>query len=101
MQTNSWVPLFPDAASTFAWQVDLLYFYLIVISVVFTIPIVVAIFVFSVQYREKEKFATGAEIHGSMVLETVWSIIPFVISMTIFLGGAYVYYNQFRVPEDA
>jgi cytochrome c oxidase, subunit II len=101
MQTNSWVPLFPDAASTFAWQVDLLYFYLIVISVVFTIPIVAAIFFFSVQYREKQKFATGAEIHGSMMLETVWSIIPFVISMTIFLGGAYVYYNQFRVPEDA
>lgn len=101
MQTNSWVPLFPDAASTFAWQVDYLYFYLIIVSVVFTIPIVVAIFVFSVKYREKEKFATGAEIHGSMVLETVWSIIPFVVSMTIFLGGAYVYYNQFRMPEDA
>jgi cytochrome c oxidase subunit 2 len=101
MQTTSWVPLFPDAASTFAWQVDYLYFYLIIVSIVFTIPIVVAIFVFSVQYREKEKFATGAEIHGSMVLETVWSFIPFVISMTIFLGGAYVYYNQFRVPDDA
>ncbi len=101
MQSNSWVPLFPEGASTFAWQVDYLYFYLILVSVVFTIPIVAAIFFFSVKYREKQKFATGAEIHGSMVLETVWSIIPFVISMTIFLGGAYVYYNQYRIPDDA
>jgi cytochrome c oxidase subunit 2 len=101
MQTNSWVPLFPEQASTFAWQVDLLYLYLIVISVAFTIPIVVAIFLFALKYREKEKFASGAEIHGSMVLEAGWSFLPFVISMTIFLGGAVVYYNQYKMPEDA
>ncbi len=100
MQTSTWVPLFPDAASSFAWQVDWLYFYLIIISVAFTIPIVAAIFFFAVKYREKEKYATPEEMHGSIVLETVWSIIPFVISMTIFLGGAYVYYNQYRLPAD-
>ena len=101
MQTNSWVPLFPEQASTFAWQVDYLYFYLIIVSVAFTIPIVAAIFFFAIKYREKEKFATPEEMHGSIMLETVWSIIPFVISMTIFLGGAYVFYNQFRIPDDA
>lgn len=101
MQTSSWVPLFPDSASTFSWQVDALYAYLILISVAFTIPIVVAIFFFAVKYREKEKYATPEEIHGSIVLETVWSIIPFVISMTIFLGGAYVYFQQYHMPDDA
>jgi cytochrome c oxidase subunit 2 len=34
------------------------------------------------------------------MLETTWSIIPFIVSMTIFLGGAIVYYNQFRMPDD-
>ena len=100
MQTNSWIPIFPDQASTFAWQVDLLYAYLIIVSVAFTIPIVAAIFFFAVKYREKERYATPDEMHGSIMLETVWSIIPFVVSMTIFLGGAYVYYNQFRIPDD-
>ena len=99
--SSEWVPLFPDAASSFAWQVDALYAYLILVSIVFTIPIVVAIFVFGIKYREKEKFATPEEMHGSIVLETVWSIIPFVVSMTIFLGGAYVYYNQYRMPDEA
>jgi cytochrome c oxidase subunit II len=102
MQQNStWVPLFPDQASTFAWQVDGLYFYLLLISVVFTIPLVAAIFFFAIKYREKEKFATPDEIHGSMALETIWSVIPFVISMTIFLGGALVFYNQSRPPADS
>ena len=99
--SSEWVPLFPDAASSFAWQVDALYAYLILVSIAFTIPIVVAIFVFGIKYREKEKFATPEEMHGSIVLETVWSIIPFVVSMTIFLGGAYVYYNQYRMPDEA
>jgi cytochrome c oxidase subunit 2 len=100
MQTNSWVPIIPDQASTFAWQVDLLYAYLIIVSIAFTIPIVAAIFFFAIKYREKEKYATPDEMHGSIALETVWSIIPFVISMTIFLGGAYVYFNQYKMPDD-
>jgi cytochrome c oxidase subunit II len=101
MQNNSYVPLFPEQASTFAWQVDALYFYLILISIFFTVAIVAAIFYFGIRYREKEKYATGAEIHGSIALETLWSIIPFIISMTIFLGGAVIFYNQTRMPEDA
>ncbi len=101
MQNTTWVPLCPEQASTFAWQVDALYFYLIAVSIAFTIPIVAAIFFFSLKYREKEKFATPEEMHGSMVLETVWSIIPFVVSMTIFLGGAIVFFNQYTPPDDA
>ena len=101
MQSHSWVPLFPEAASTFAWQVDVLYVYLILISVFLTVIIVAAIFYFGLKYREKEKFASGAEIHGSITLETVWSIIPFIISMTIFLGGAIVFYHQTTPPQDA
>ena len=100
MQTD-WIPLFPESASSFSWQIDALYFYLIGISVAFMIPIVAAIFWFIVRYREREKFATPEEIHGSIVLETVWSIIPFIISMTIFLGGAVVYYTQYSMPDDA
>src|SRR5258708_7332944 len=101
MQVSGYVPLFPEQASDFAWQVDLLYFYLILVSIAFTVPIVLAIFFFAIKYREKEKYATSEEIHGSMTLEATWSFIPFVISMTIFLGGAYVYYNQYTPPKDA
>jgi cytochrome c oxidase subunit II len=100
-QQSNYIPLFPEQASTFAEQVDYLYFYLILISVFFTVLIVAGIIYFVVRYREREKFQNGAEIHGSMMLETTWSIIPFIISMTIFLGGAIVYYNQYRPPKDA
>ncbi len=101
MQDTSWVPLFPEDASSFAWQVDYLYFYLIAVSGFFAIGVVIAIFFFAIKYRAKEKFATPDEIHGSIPLELFWSFVPFVISMTIFLGGAVVYYNQYKIPADA
>jgi cytochrome c oxidase subunit II len=100
-QQSNYIPLFPEQASTFAEHVDYLYLYLILISVFFTVLIVAGIFYFVVRYRERGKFENGAEIHGSMMLETTWSIIPFIISMTIFLGGAIVYYNQYRPPKDS
>ncbi len=100
MQDTTWVPLFPEQASSFAWQVDYLYFYLIAISVFFTAGIVAAIFIFAIKYRETEKFSTPQQIHGSIPLELFWSFVPFVISMTVFLGGAVVYYNQYKIPAD-
>lgn len=99
MQHN-YIPLWPDSASTFAPWVDGLYIYLILISVAFTIPIVASLFFFAIKYRERKKYDTPQEIHGSMVLEAVWSFIPFVISMTIFVGGALVYFNQYTMPDD-
>ena len=101
MQSNSWIPLFPEQASTFGWMVDGLYFYLILISIAFTIPIVAAIVIFAIKYRAREKYETPPEMHGSIALETIWSIIPFVISMTIFLGGALTYFHQYRTPDNA
>ena len=69
---QNWVPFFPEQASSFAWQVDALYAYLIVVSIAFSIPVVAAIIFFSFKYRAKEKYATPEEMHGSMVLEVVW-----------------------------
>jgi cytochrome c oxidase subunit 2 len=101
MEQNSWIPLFPEQASTFAWQVDALYFYILAICLFFGVGCALAIFFFAVKYREKERFKEGAPIHGSMVLELTWTVIPFVISMTIFVAGAYVFFNLYRAPAEA
>ena len=98
---NNWIPIWPEQASTFAWQVDALYGYLILISVVFAVGIVATIAIFLLKYRERERFASPQQIHGSVILETVWSIIPFIIAMSIFLGGAIVYYTQYRPPKQS
>jgi len=81
--------------------VDYLYFYILGVTIFFGVGCAAAILFFAIKYREKEKFAKGADIHGSMVLELTWTVIPFVIAMTIFVFGAIVFYNLYRMPADA
>src|SRR5688500_13778557 len=101
MQTNSWVPIFPEQASSFAWQVDMLYFYLIAISVACTIPSCLLIFSNVDADREKAKARAPDEIQGSSVLAAAWPFLPSVMGMTIFLGVALVYYVLNRERHDA
>lgn len=101
MQNNSWIPLFPEQASSFAWQVDALYFYIIAVCLFFGVGVVIAVGWFAFKYREREKFVAGADIHGSNVLEITWTAIPFVIAMTIFVFGVFVFFNLYRMPSNA
>ena len=80
--------LHPELASTFALQIDLLYFLLVAISVIFTVAIVAVIIFFVIKYRRKSDDERPKPIHGSLPLELAWSIIPFFICMGVFTLGA-------------
>jgi cytochrome c oxidase subunit 2 len=56
---------------------------------------------FAVKYRRRTEDEVGAPITGSISLETMWSVIPFLIVMVIFFWGASVYVAMFRVPAGA
>ena len=93
--------LHPDLASTFAWQVDLLYFLLIALSVVFAVGVVVVLVLFSVKYRRRSDDERPKPIHGSTPLELAWSIIPLFIAIGVFTLGAEVYFRMYKAPENA
>ena len=97
---QSWIP-FPDSASTFAGQVDALYFYLVGITIFFTTLISVALVFFVVRFRRRLPFEIPRPIAGSIKLESLWTIIPFFIAMSIFVWGATVYFSQYSPPKDA
>jgi cytochrome c oxidase subunit 2 len=98
---KSWIPFMPPTASTFADPVDSLYFYLTAITLFFTVLISLAIVVFAVKYRRRSDTEVPEPIHGSMILEVSWSVIPFLITMTIFVWGAVVFFDQTRPPKDS
>ncbi|HEX9735853.1 MAG TPA: cytochrome c oxidase subunit II [Thermoanaerobaculia bacterium] len=94
--------LIPDGASTLASKVDALYFFALAVSAFFSLLIAVLIFFFFVRYRRRiDGPQVGERIHGSTPLEIVWSAIPFVITMVMFVWGAMVYYEKSQVPADA
>src|SRR6267143_3993961 len=93
-------PLFPESASTIATRVDLLYFFLLAVSIFFSLLIAGSIVYFAVRYRRREPDSVGSQIHGGLVLELTWTIIPFLITMVIFVWGASVFFAMARPPDE-
>jgi cytochrome c oxidase subunit 2 len=93
--------LFPEQASTVAKQVDALFLFLCGVSLFFGLLIAFTIVAFAIRYRRRSAGEMPRPIHGSLVLELVWSIIPFGIAMFIFFWSASVYLTLSRPPDDA
>ena len=97
---GSGTPLFPERASTIAARVDTLYFFLLGVAGFFAILIAGLIVYYAVRYRRRDPASVGDRIHGGMLLELTWTIVPLMITMVIFVWGASVYFAMARPPED-
>ncbi len=91
----------PEQASNFASKVDALYFFSLAMSAFFSLLIALFIFFFFLKFRRREAGEVGSQAHGSMALEVVWSVIPLVITMVLFVWGAVIFIEMKTVPEDA
>lgn len=100
MQT-SWIPFVPPSASTISGKVDALYFYLSGVTIFFTLLISGVLIFFVIKYRRRNPFEIPRPIAGSHKLETLWSVIPFIIAMSMFAWGAQVYFQMYRPPNNA
>lgn len=100
MQT-SWIPFIPESASTVSSKVDALYFYLSGVTLFFTLLISGVIVFFVIKYRRRSPFEIPQPIAGSHKLETMWSVIPFIIAMSMFAWGAQIYFENARSPKNA
>ncbi len=93
--------LIPPQASTMASQVDLLYAFLVLVTAFFSVLIAASVIFFSIKYRRRSEGERTPHIHGSTALEITWSIIPFGITMIMFLWGAHLFVALKRPPDDA
>jgi cytochrome c oxidase subunit 2 len=93
--------LFPEQASSFAMDVDALYFFILAVTSFFAIGVAVLVIYFGVKYRRQHKGEVGARIEGHLALELMWSVIPTIIAMVMFGWGASVYYHLRRPPDEA
>jgi cytochrome c oxidase subunit II len=93
-------PLFPERASTMAGRVDALYFFLIAVAVFFSALIAGLIIYYAIKYRRRSPDAIGAAIQGGLMLEITWTVVPFLITMVLFVWGASVYFAMARPPDE-
>src|SRR5438477_10915110 len=97
---QSWFPFIPESASTLSGDVDALYFYISGVTVFFTTLISVVVIFFVISYRRRNPFEIPRPIEGSTKLETLWSVIPLMIAMSIFVCGAKGYFAEYRPPKN-
>lgn len=95
------VPLMPEQASKFAMEVDLFYLGLWLLTIVFSIGIAVAAFIFMIKYRRRSEGEIPEQIEGAMKLEILWTVIPFIIALGIFAWGAKLYYQIYTPPTES
>lgn len=98
---QSWFPFVPESASTVSGEVEALYFYIWGVTMFFVLLITIVVVYFVIRYRRRNAFEIPRPIEGSTKLETLWSVIPLLIAMTIFFWGAKVYFAQYRPAKNA
>lgn len=95
------IAFFPQQASDFASDLDMLYFFLVGVSVFFAVAIAAAIIILALRYHRKKDLDKGADVHGNNLLEITWSVVPLVIAMVMFFWAANLYFDYSKPPEDA
>jgi cytochrome c oxidase subunit 2 len=96
----SGTPLFPEAASTMATRVDHLYFFLLAVATFFSLLIAGLIVYYAIKFRRRSPDSVGARIHGGLVLEIAWTVIPLGIVLVIFFWGATVFFAMSTPPAE-
>src|ERR1022692_2873699 len=93
--------LFPVQASTLAPEVDHLLYFMLAVTVFFTLLIFGAIFYFAIKYRRRSENELPHVQHTGYTLEILWSVIPFGITMVMFTWGASIYFTASKPPNNA
>jgi cytochrome c oxidase subunit II len=83
-----------------AADVDRLYWFIVGVTAFFAILVCVLVVYFAVRYRTDDPLRVGAPITGSIPLELTWSVIPFLISVVIFVWAAQVFFDLYRPPNQ-
>lgn len=98
---NSTFRIFPERASTIAWQVDVLFFFELTISALFVLLIAGMVIYFALKYRRKSDDEFPAYSPPNPLVEATYIFIPALIMLVMFFFGSYVYVRAKTPPANA
>jgi cytochrome c oxidase subunit II len=92
--------LFPPEASKIAPQMDALYFFMVLVSLIGLTLVILLVLAFSILYSKK-RHPVATQIEGSTLLEATWTIIPLGLFLVMFVWGALIYFRVYTPPANA
>jgi cytochrome c oxidase subunit II len=94
------LPFFPDQASSIAGSVDALVGFILLTCLFFAVLVVLLTIYAAFRYRRQKPLEVGDDVHGNLVLEIGWTVIPLFIALGIFAWGAVIYVQARTDPKD-
>jgi len=88
------------AQSEFVKSVDFAFFFIVAISVFFLVLITGLMIYFVFKYSRK-KHPKAENIHSSIPLEILWTVIPTILVLFMFYFGWMGYKEMSNIPEDS
>ncbi len=94
----TWIP---EVASNLAGKVDGVLMFITALTLVFFVLISVLLVYFAVKYRRRSDNDETPYITGNETLEIIWTLVPTVLLICIFIYAFVVYKDMRTVPADA
>lgn len=95
--------LLPAPTSTFAPEVDSLFYFIFYTSVILFVLVVAGMLFFAWRYRRRKQDGDQVTygVAHNRTLELVWTIIPTILVMIVFVWGFKIYMKMNIIPRDA
>lgn len=97
-QSSIWLP---EAASTFAEDVDGLFYFILAVSVVLFVAVIGVMCWFAYRYRRQSDADRPVPFKESKWVEASWIVIPTVLVAIVFTWGFQVYVKMGVAPPNA
>jgi cytochrome c oxidase subunit 2 len=94
-------PLIPEQASTFAQDVDQVFYLLTGLTIFFSILVLTLLLFFAIYFRRGSKVNRDNPSTGDLRLELAWSIGPLIIGCFVYALAAKPFTSVYRPPADA
>lgn len=91
----------PEAGNSYASRVDSLYYFLLVASLISCVLVIGGMIYFVLRYRRQSDFDQTPYISHNNTLEFLWSFIPFVIFMVVFVWGFILFKEARSAPTNS
>ena len=95
--------LFPKQVSSFAHDIDNLFFFIFYASVVLFLIVVIGMMYLAIKYRFKkgDEVRLTSSLDHNTFLEVLFFVIPLILVTITFVWGIRSYLNMVIVPDDA
>lgn len=91
----------PEAMSTFAGEVDALFWFVFWTSTILFVAVIGVKIYFMFRYRRTDDTYVPEPVHESKRLEAVWIVLPTILTLIVFTWGVQVFLRISSAPPDS